>query len=284
MHLKNCRVVIVGLGLMGGSLGLALRGKCRSISGHDLDPLAVSGAVDRGAVDRFLDNPASLLQDADLVVLATPVNATLGLLSRLADPERGPVHLLDLGSTKKDVVEAMAGLPTTVSPIGGHPMCGKEVSGIGAADGELFRDKVFVLTPLERTEPDTLRLAKELVEAIGARPLLLDPDSHDRIAAMVSHGPYLVAAALVEAARLPGHDGVEDLATSGFQDTTRIAASDVTMMLDVLLSNRAPTLEAVARVEEALRQLSIELRRGDRQALGESLHRIRSWRKKLPRT
>ena len=282
MSLKDCRVAIVGLGLMGGSLGLALRGKCRSVSGHDRKPATARGALDRGAVDRVLDNPVDLLRDTDLMILATPVGAILELLPRLAHGAGSDlVHLLDLGSTKNEIVEAMAGLPEIFSPVGGHPMCGKETSGIQSADGGLFLDKVFVITPLERTKPETLHLVRELVATAGARPILLDPESHDQIAAVISHAPYLIASALVEAARLSDQDGVGDLAASGLRDTTRIAASDVTMMLDVLLSNRSPTLEALGRVEDALRRLSAHLRRGDREALRVSLDRIRSWREEL---
>ena len=124
-------------------------------------------------------------------------------------------------------------------------MCGKEVSGIENAEANLFRDKTFVLTPMRRTSSAALALAQELIAAIGARPLLLSPDRHDALAAMSSHLPYVAAAALMCAAQTVEDDQLWALVASGFRDTSRLAASDLTMMVDILLTNRAAILDAL---------------------------------------
>jgi prephenate dehydrogenase len=164
---------------------------------------------------------------------------------------------MDLGSTKAHVVDRMAALPDHVQPLGGHPMCGKEVSGIEAADTALYRGHTFVLTPLPRTSEATLALGRALVQAIGGRPLILSPERHDRLVAAISHLPYLLACALVGTADATGSTDplVWDVAASGFRDTSRLAASDVTMMLDILLTNREPVLEALETCDRQLHHL-----------------------------
>jgi len=266
-RLAAARVAVVGLGLMGGSLALALRGRCQSILGADPHPATLDLALERGVIDAAL--PAGPRFEADLVILAAPVRAIVGQLSHLASLP-SPTHttvLLDLGSTKGAITSAMQALPAGWDPIGGHPMCGKEVSGLAHAEAGLFRDKVFVLAPLERTSPEALALARALVAAIGARPLLLEPVRHDGLAAHSSHLPYAVAALLVRAAEAAGDPQIWDLAASGFRDTSRLAASDVTMMLDILLTNRDALLQALGRFQAEAGALAALLEQGDAEAL-----------------
>ena len=158
--LAAARVAVVGLGLMGGSLALALRGHCAELVGVEPDAPAAALACERGVVDRT----ASLAEATacDLLVLAAPVRAILALLAELRrlPPPAQTVAVLDLGSTKREVVAAMQLLPAPYDPIGGHPMCGKEVSGLAHAEAGLFRERVFVLTPLERTSSAGQNLAR----------------------------------------------------------------------------------------------------------------------------
>ena len=137
-------------------------------------------------------------------------------------------------------------------------MCGKETSGLSAAEGRLYRGCVFALTPLDRTQPGTLNIAQELLAALRARSLLLEPSAHDRAVAAISHLPYLVAATLVEAVSRFDDDAAWKLAASGFRDTSRLAASDVTMLLDILKSNRTEVLQALESAQLSL-QKTIEL-------------------------
>ena len=168
--------------------------------------------------------------------------------------------LMDLGSTKVQVVEAMNALPEEIAAVGGHPMCGKETGGLASADPNLFQGATFVLTPTARTTDEAMRLAHELVEATGAMPLVLDTERHDRAVATISHLPYLLAASLIhtetEANALD--DAVGRLAASGFRDTTRLATSSLDMMLDILLTNRecvGTALDAFQRNLAAVRNL-----------------------------
>src|SRR5574341_2296406 len=200
--LRDLRVAIVGLGLMGGSLALALRGRCRQIIGVDSDSAARAFALERGFIHRAA-NFDSALADSDLLVLATPVRTILEHLDYLRTPA-GVVHhssfIIDLGSTKASIVARMKDLPAAYDPLGGHPMCGKETGGIRHAEPDLYRDKPFVLCPLERASKTALALAHELVSAIGGHALVLDAARHDALAALVSHLPYTVALALVRTA------------------------------------------------------------------------------------
>jgi prephenate dehydrogenase len=156
-------------------------------------------------------------------------------------------------------------------------MCGREVSGIAAADPTLYRDHTFVLAPLPRTSQAALALGHALVEAVGARPLILDPDCHDRLVATTSHLPYLLACALVGAAETAASTdpAMWDVAASGFRDTSRLAASDVTMMLDILLTNREAVLEALNTCDVQIRHLTRLVEAGDEQGLRTVLSAIR---------
>ena len=253
--LRQCRVGIIGLGLMGGSLALALRGQCRSISGYDVDPEAIAQAIEHGIIDRPIDVRGD---EVDLVILAAPVSAILDWIDRAPQVFSGIFHLLDLGSTKTLIVERMRTLPDRISPLGGHPMCGKETSGLGVADGAMYHGCLFVLTPLVRTPRSTLNIALELTATLQARALLLDPHQHDRAVAVISHLPYLLASTLIDVARDAEDDVTWTLAASGFRDTSRLAASDVTMLLDILKSNRAEVLTALAGAQSSL-QATIDL-------------------------
>lgn len=282
--LRRARVVIVGLGLMGGSLGLALRARraCREVIGVARRPETVETALQMGAVDRATTDLAQGVVGADLVILATPVRTILSqipLLGRLLAP---PCVLLDMGSTKGAICRAMAALPDGLQPIGGHPMCGKEVAGIEAAEATLYEGKTFVLTPLPRTDSRAVALAASLAAAVGSRVLFLEPERHDRLVAAISHLPYLLSSALVATAEEVGRrDGaVWQVAASGFRDTSRLAASDVTMMLDILLTNREAVLAMVETFQSRLRDLAERLEVGDEAGLRALLEAARARRSK----
>lgn len=271
VSLSSARVCIVGLGLMGGSLGLALRANrvCRTVIGTDSDPHVHQQAVALGVVDSAVDDAAAAACQADIVVLATPVRAIIHLASELGNLLPAGTVLMDLGSTKGDIMQAMTGLPERVQVIGGHPMCGKESAGIVAADAGLFRGAVFCLTPLPRTDAATVSLAGELVRALGARPLVIEGTRHDRLVAAVSHLPYLMSTALATtAAAAASADALAwQLAASGFRDTSRLAASDVDMMLDVLLTNRAAVAVLARQAAHHVRELAAAVERGDEETL-----------------
>ncbi|MCL5110792.1 MAG: prephenate dehydrogenase [Chloroflexi bacterium] len=250
--LAESTVAIVGLGLMGGSLALALRERqvCRRILAVTRDGETRRAAVASGSVDAA-GADLRLAGEADLVVLATPVRNIKEQMRAVGAVAKPGAIVMDLGSTKREVTQALVELPAGLEPIGAHPMCGKETSGFGAAEAALYRNAVFVLTPLERTAPETVAWAQALVSGIGARPLLLAAERHDEIVGTVSHLPYLVAVALMATAddQAGREELLYTLAASGFRDTTRVAAKETAVMLDILLTNKdnvAPVARACA--------------------------------------
>jgi prephenate dehydrogenase len=262
--LESLTIGIAGLGLMGGSLGLGLAGKCRRRIGLDSDPGSGRRALERKAVDELALTLPDLASKSDLVLLATPVRTVLAVLIELSEirPEDGRVRIvMDIGSTKGDIVKAMENLGEHYDPLGGHPICGREVQGIRFADASLYRGSPFVLTPLARTTPRALALGRALAEALGAHPLELDASDHDILVASTSHMPYLAAVALAQTAcRLPSASA---LVGPGFRDTSRLAASNLEMMTDILLTNRVNVLQALEEYIHRLEELAHRVRGGD---------------------
>ena len=269
--LAAARVAVVGLGLMGGSLAAALktRGACAQVIGVPRRAETVEQALARGYIDRGTVHLEEGLAEADLVVLAMPVRAILATLPRLGTILPAGSLLLDLGSTKARIAQAMNALPGHLHVCPAHPMCGKEVAGLDAADPDLYVGKTFVLSPLLRTSPEALALAVALVRAVGARPCRIDPRRHDRLVAVGSHLPYLLALGLVATAEEVANEDtlLWDLVASGFRDTSRLAASDVRMMLDVLVTNVEAVTDALDRFRERLEAIERLLRAGDEAAL-----------------
>jgi prephenate dehydrogenase len=277
-------VCIVGLGLMGGSLALALRqagdapGRIVAVARR---PEVLEAARARGTIDSGTSDLATGVSEADTIVLATPVRTILSMLPHLGQYARAGALVLDLGSSKSQICAAMADLPSGLQPIGGHPMCGKEISGFAAADATLFRGRPFVLCPLPRTAPGALERATWLAQTIGARPVILDPDVHDRAVAGISHLPYAAAVALADCVAAAGDPVAWSLASSGFRDTTRLAGSDVDMMLDILLTNREAVVDWLARYAGQLELLKSALVSGDEAGLRASLTTAQQVRARL---
>ncbi|HDL86570.1 MAG TPA: prephenate dehydrogenase, partial [Candidatus Acetothermia bacterium] len=199
-RLADARVVIVGLGLMGGSLSGALRGRCARVTGVARREETIESALSRGLIDDGTTDLVSVVDGAKIVVLATPVRTIMRQIEEIGPLLSPGCLLMDIGSTKAQIAKQMEHLPASVEPLGGHPMCGREVAGIAAAEATLYRGCTFILTPLARTSPDALALGESLVQAVGAHPLVLKPNQQDRLAATISHLPYLLACALVNTA------------------------------------------------------------------------------------
>jgi prephenate dehydrogenase len=236
-----------------------------------------------GVADVATTDPILALREADLVVFSTPVRTIIQQLGQWAALFKPGAVITDMGSTKQEIVQAMAGLPAGVHPLGSHPMCGKEQTGLEAAEATLYVDAPWIITPLDRTPPDAVRLIFDLAEAVGARPRLLAADRHDKLVAAISHLPYTVATALVLAVQRVAQDdpAVWEVAASGFRDTTRVAASDVTMMLDILLTNRAAVSQMLALAQTQLAQLTEALAAEDETTLRALLEQASQQRKLL---
>lgn len=255
--LADCHIVIVGLGLMGGSLAGALTETGLDVTGVSRREETVRDALARGLIGRGETNPASVLPSADIVVLATPVRRIVEQIEAFGSLLRDGCLLMDLGSTKAQIAEAMRGLPPGIEPLGGHPMCGSERSGLDAADAGLYRGATFILTPIDRTSPEALALGEALAERVGGVPLVLDALRQDRLVATLSHLPYLLACALVQTAdaTTSADPAAWTIVAGGYRDTSRVAGSDVRMMLDILGTNREAVLESAAVFRERFDRL-----------------------------
>ena len=282
-ELADCHIAIVGLGLMGGSLGGALRGRCRVVTGIGRRAESVERAMGGGFIDQGATDAESILPTADIVVLATPVRIILQQIREFGPLLSKDCLLLDLGSTKQQILAAMEDLPTHVQPVGAHPMCGKELSGLDAADKDLYQGCTFILSPLERTSAAALDLARNLVLATGATPLILDGPRQDRLVATLSHLPYLLACSLVQTAdaTTSADPAAWEIVAGGYRDTTRVAGSDVAMMLDILTTNRIPVLNAAAVFRDKLDELMGLLAADDEDGLAVLLSSSRTERRRM---
>ncbi len=287
MDFTEARVAIVGLGLMGGSLAAALRAgnACHEVVGIARRQSSVTTARTLRFIHWGTTDLRAGVAEADVVVLCTPVRDILEKIGQIGPWLKPGCVLLDVGSTKAAICAAMSDLPGHVEPVGGHPMCGKESSGLTMAEPGLYRDKVFVLSPLERTSTEAVELARKLVRAVGARELFMDPPRHDRIVAAISHLPYMLAATLVQTAEKLGQedDHLWTLAASGFADTSRVAAGSIAMMTDILVTNRGPILDALYCAQQQLAQLTEYLEQENIEALQRELNAARERRRRFDR-
>ena len=267
--LSASRVVVWGLGLMGGSLAMALKGKCRSLVGIDADPATVALArtwniVDTAwLVEEVQARPEQALAGADLIVLATPVRTILKTLAQIPALFSGRAVVVDLGSTKQQIVSAMEGLPERFDPVGGHPMCGKEKFSLQYADAAIYHGAPFALVGLERTTDRARSLVTEMVRAAGARPIWLNAADHDRRVAATSHVPFLLASALASATPTEA----AGLVGPGFRSTARLAGSSAGMMVDILATNTENVLAALRGVRSVLEEYETLLASGNLEAL-----------------
>jgi len=273
-RLQDSRIAIIGLGLMGGSLAMALKGKCAALYGIDSQRATLELALDKKIVDQADSDPArlSVLPQADLVVLATPVPAIIDYIRKLPLLIQEPCIVLDLGSTKKDIVQAMSTLPGRFDPIGGHPICGKEKLGLENADGHLFENAPFVVTALERTTGRAKSAIKKIISTIGARLIEMVAEDHDRILASTSHLPFLLSSAL--ALSTPAE--YFPFIGTGFRSTSRLAGTPTSITLGILQSNRENVLDALSAFQQKLSEIQTALSSNQYQHLEKILHQSQS--------
>jgi prephenate dehydrogenase len=262
-RLQDSRIAIIGLGLMGGSLALALKGKCAVLYGIDSDPATLELALDKKIVDQADADPARLLPQADLVILATPVPAIIDVIQKLPSLIQNLCIVLDLGSTKKDVVQAMSALPERFDPVGGHPICGKEKLGLENAEEHLFENTSFVVTPLERTTRYARKAIEQIISVVGARLIEMNAEEHDRALAFTSHLPFLVSSALA----LSTPPEYSPFIGTGFRSTSRLAGTPSSITLGILQSNRENVLNALSLFQEQLSEIQTKLAADDFQTL-----------------
>lgn len=266
------RLAIVGCGLMGGSVALALRraGLVRHIAGHSRSLASSRRALELGIIDETCDTAAGAARGANVVLLSVPVASTFDVLASLRTALAPEALCMDVGSTKRDVVAAARAAlgPEITAFVPAHPIAGKDRAGVDAADADLYRDRRVILTPLAETDPDRTRRARGLWEAMGAVVSDMSPEDHDRAFAAVSHLPHLLAFAYVASvAGQPEGERMLRLAGPGFRDFTRIAGGEPAMWRDILLANRDEVLAQAGLFREALGEIERTITTGDAQAL-----------------
>ena len=266
------RAVVVGTGLIGGSLGLALRGLGWHVTGRDVDGARAERALALGALDAVGDDPS-----AEITFVCTPVSSIAGE-ARAAVAGGGVVT--DVGGVKGPVVAAVGHR----NYVGGHPMAGSEQEGVDGADAELFEGATWVLTPTVDTDPDAYALVQSVITSLGADVVALAPERHDELVATVSHVPHLTAATLMALAAdgADEHAAVLRLAAGGFRDMTRVAAGHPGIWPDICAQNREAIVEALDRLLTSLAAMRDLVDSGDRPGLLATLDRARAARVHLP--
>jgi len=271
------RVAIIGVGLIGGSLGMALKNRrlAQSVVGIGREMARLETARSLGAIDDLTTDLAAGVHQADLIVLATPVPQILADLPRLASLLSPGALVTDVGSTKGQIVRAGDDVLPGGAFVGGHPMAGSERSGVEAAHPELFIEATWALTPTPQTDPNALARVRALAQSVGARTLVLDPDAHDRAVAVTSHLPHVLAYALAAlAGNMAGTTPhLFDLAAGSFASATRVAGSSPDLWQGIALSNRAALAAALHAFRADLDATLAALESGDADALREQFTR-----------
>jgi prephenate dehydrogenase len=270
MHIGT--LTVVGVGLIGGSIGLAARrrGLAKRIIGVGRQPATLDRARQLGAIDEACADLADAVGQAEVAVFCTPVTLIAEQVLAAAPRCAAGTLLTDAGSTKGAIVEAIDGrLPQGVAFVGSHPVAGSEKRGPDHADADLFQDRVTVVTPTPASDPAAVARTIAFWRALGSRVICMDPEQHDRALAVTSHLPHLLASAL--AGTLP--PDLHALTANGFRDTTRIAAGDPALWTGILMQNRAALLDALGKLQNQVGEFQKALTQGDQDAIADLLAR-----------
>jgi len=266
------KVSLIGVGLLGGSLGLALKQRrlAREVIGYVRRRVSIAECERAGAVDRATLNLEAAVQDAELIVICTPLGRMAALAREFAPSLGGGTIVTDVGSVKSSVVTGLEKLIGDAGGffIGSHPMAGSEKAGVTAARADLFEEAFCVVTPTPRSEPGALRRVEQLWRSVGSRVMRLGPALHDELVSRSSHLPHLVAASLANMVLDPKVRREQGLlCANGFRDTTRIASGSPEMWRDIALANQKGIGRALDSFIANLRRLRRDLKRGNRAAI-----------------
>jgi len=277
------KVTLVGVGLLGGSLGLAL--KKRKLAGEVVGFVRRAASVEEcerlGAVDSATRELSTAVNGSDLVVLCTPLAQMRGLAKQLAPSLKRGAIVTDVGSVKGRVVRELEGIIAKSGGhfVGSHPMAGAEKTGVGAARSDLFEHAICVVTPTRRSNKAAVGKVERLWKSVGARVLRLTPEAHDELVSQSSHLPHLVAATLANTVLAPGRPRQQKaLCANGFRDTTRIASGSPEMWRDIVLANRKNLSAALGGLVKELQQLRRIVQRGDEAAISDFLAQAKARR------
>ncbi|MBX3495507.1 MAG: prephenate/arogenate dehydrogenase family protein [Parvibaculum sp.] len=281
------RVALIGLGLIGGSLGHAMkrRGLAGHVSGYARSAATRARALEIGFIDSAHETAAAAAADADLVIICTPVGALAEIAGGIEHALKKGAIVTDVGSVKVAVLRDVGPhIPDGVHFIPGHPIAGTEESGPDAGFAELFDGRWCILTPVPGTDPQAVEKLTEFWTACGSNVDIMEPRHHDLVLAIVSHLPHIIAYNIVGTAsdlETVTQSEVIKYSASGFRDFTRLAASDPTMWRDVCLNNKEPILEMLARFSEDLTALQRAIRWGDGDVLFDLFTRTRAIRRSI---
>ncbi|SFP56141.1 prephenate/arogenate dehydrogenase family protein [Sphingomonas rubra] len=284
--LPFARVAIIGLGLIGSSIARGVRQTMPTVrlTGHDADPAVRAAAVTLDLVDDVADHPGAAVIDADLVILCVPVGAIGEAAAALAADLPADAIVSDVGSCKTEVARALAAALPDAMIVPAHPVAGTERSGPEAGFATLFQRRWCILTPPADADPAVVERVAEFWRRLGAAVEVMTPEHHDRVLAVTSHLPHLIAYSIVGTAsdlEAVTESEVIKYSAGGFRDFTRIAASDPTMWRDVFLHNREAVLEMLGRFSEDLASLQRAIRWGDGDVLFDLFTRTRAVRRSI---
>ena len=281
--LSDIKVAVIGVGLMGGSLGLAARQRVgvREVRGYSQSRSTLDLALESGAITTACDSLADAAGGADLVFVCTPVRLVAGhVREALAAAQAGAV-ITDVGSTKGPLMRGLNRREQACC-IGGHPLCGSEAAGVANARPSLYEGATYFLTPGEHVKAGAFQLLYDFLTALGARPVAVEPEEHDRLMAVMSHLPHVLANVLMTQAGL--HAGARDALLSAgpsFRDLTRIAGSNRRVWTDIFLDNRAALLAELASFQQGLQEVLEALAGNDAARLGEAITRAAEQRERM---
>lgn len=283
------RLSIIGVGLIGGSLARALRKQnaCGHITGYGRSSEHLQEAVDLGVIDDFSLSMDSAVKAADMIVLATPLKTTEPLLKAMRPYLAEDAVITDVGSAKGSVVEAAHATLNDFLPrfVPGHPIAGKEKSGVSASTADLFQSHRVILTPLPETSVSAIDKVRQMWELCGAEVVQLEVKQHDEILAATSHLPHMLAYALVDClAGMRERDEIFRFAAGGFADFTRIASSDPQMWHDICIANRAELLRSVEAFGKYLENIRSAIEKDDSETLLDIFSRAKETRDRFTRT
>ncbi len=274
------QITIVGLGLMGGSLGMAIKRNklAKKVVGLSRNSKTIAAAKRKRAIDEGTTNVKKAVEDADIVILATPVDLIVPMAKHLAKQMRPGSILTDVGSTKGDIVRTLDRvMPAYIKYVGSHPIAGSDQRGIAAAQKDLFEDTSCILTPTRKTSKSAINQVKRLWRGVGQTVTTMTPLAHDRLLAGTSHLPHLVAACLTDAV---SQQGLEKTPKS-FLEMTRIAQSDPDLWDDIFISNREELLGVMDRFEKTWMAFKTDLEKGRRSTLRKRLEKTQAERQEL---
>jgi prephenate dehydrogenase len=279
------KIAIIGLGLIGGSIGLGLKKSSNAsdfrIIGIPRREETIKEALSLGAIDEGMTDHVKGAADADIIFICTPINLIIPIIKEIVPSLKKGAIITDVGSSKQIIIsEAEKLMPKGVYFVGGHPMAGKETFKLEAAEAELFKGKKWILTQTSKTSKKAVEAIKELIVLLGGEILEMDPKTHDLTVAGISHMPLAVAASLINAVAdaQEAKDEMKLCAASGFRDTTRIASGDPILGVDMFTTNKKAVLKMLSAFKKSLSNLEKLIKEGDSGKIEKELEKAKNFR------